>query len=57
MTIRSLTLTPDLIVAQAGGGIVADSDPAEEYEESMVKAAPLLRAALEPVSDGIKSGL
>ena len=46
MTIRSLTLTPDLIVAQAGGGIVADSDPAAEYEESMVKAAPLLQAAL-----------
>jgi para-aminobenzoate synthetase component 1 len=45
MTIRSLTVTPDLIVAQAGGGIVADSDPAAEYEESMVKAGPLLRAA------------
>jgi para-aminobenzoate synthetase component 1 len=29
---------------QAGGGIVADSDPAEEYEELMVKIRPLLRA-------------
>ncbi len=46
MTIRTLTLTPDLIVAQAGGGIVADSDPAAEYEESMVKIAPLLRAGM-----------
>jgi para-aminobenzoate synthetase component I len=44
MTIRTLTLTPKLIMAQAGGGIVADSDPAAEYDESMVKIAPLLRA-------------
>ena len=28
----------------AGGGIVADSDPAGEYAESLIKAAPLLRA-------------
>ncbi len=46
MTIRTLTLTPDSILAQAGGGIVADSDPAAEYEESMVKIAPLLQAGL-----------
>jgi para-aminobenzoate synthetase component I len=46
MTIRTLTLTPDWIAAQAGGGIVADSDPAAEYEESMVKIAPLLQAGL-----------
>jgi para-aminobenzoate synthetase component 1 len=52
MTIRSLTLTPDLIVAQAGGGIVADSDPAGEYEESMVKAAPLLQAASDRIPAG-----
>jgi anthranilate synthase component 1 len=29
---------------QAGGGIVADSDPASEYQESMNKAQALLRA-------------
>jgi anthranilate synthase component 1 len=29
---------------QAGGGIVADSDPAEEYQESLNKARALLRA-------------
>ena len=28
----------------AGGGIVADSDPATEYEECLVKAEPLIRA-------------
>lgn len=32
------------VVAQAGGGIVADSDPAAEYAESLTKATPLLRA-------------
>lgn len=46
MTIRTLTLAGDTIVAQAGGGIVADSDPSAEYEESMVKIAPLLRAVI-----------
>lgn len=48
MTIRTLTalgtVAGDMILAQAGGGIVADSDPAAEYEEAMVKIAPLLRA-------------
>jgi len=44
MTIRTLTIAGDTILAQAGGGIVADSDPAAEYEESMTKIAPLLRA-------------
>jgi anthranilate synthase component 1 len=29
---------------QAGAGIVADSDPAKEFEESMNKAQALLRA-------------
>ena len=44
MTIRTLTIAGDTILAQAGGGIVADSDPAAEYEESMTKIAPLLNA-------------
>jgi len=42
--IRTLVITPREIVAQAGGGIVADSDPTDEYEEQLVKIAPLLRA-------------
>ncbi len=44
MTIRTLTITRDKVVAQAGGGIVADSAPADEYDECMIKIAPLLRA-------------
>ena len=42
IVIRTLTITPDTIVAQAGGGIVADSNPAAEYDEMRVKIAPLL---------------
>jgi para-aminobenzoate synthetase component 1 len=40
--IRSLVITPDRLVAQAGGGIVADSDPVLEHKEMMVKIRPLL---------------
>ena len=50
MTIRTLTMTQDCIRAQAGGGIVADSDPVAEYEESMVKVRPLLQAVKPQLS-------
>ena len=30
---------------QAGGGVVADSDPAAEYQETINKAGALLKAA------------
>lgn len=44
VVIRTLSVTADRVIAQAGGGIVADSDPGREHEEMMVKIAPLLRA-------------
>ncbi len=44
IVIRTLVRSGETLIAQAGGGIVADSDPAGEYEESMVKIAPMLRA-------------
>ena len=44
ITIRTLSVTPELVVAQAGGGIVADSVPAAEYDEMMLKVMPLLRS-------------
>jgi anthranilate synthase component 1 len=34
---------------QAGGGVVADSDPESEYEETRAKARALFRAAEEAV--------
>jgi len=42
--IRTVTVARDTVVAQAGGGIVADSDPAAEWDELMVKVTPLLLA-------------
>jgi para-aminobenzoate synthetase component 1 len=42
--IRTITVAADRVVAAAGGGIVADSDPAAEWEELLVKILPLLHA-------------
>jgi para-aminobenzoate synthetase component 1 len=42
IVIRTLTVTRDRVIAQAGGGIVADSDPAGEYEEALTKAWAML---------------
>lgn len=47
IAIRTLTLTAERIIAQAGGGIVADSDPVGEYHEALAKARALL-ATLDP---------
>ncbi len=44
IVIRTLVMNGDKIVAQAGGGIVAESDPSQEYEESLTKADALLGA-------------
>ena len=50
IVIRTVVITPELLVAQAGGGIVADSNPGAEYEEQWVKVRPLLQATGMPVS-------
>ena len=42
IAIRTLTITKDRVIAQAGGGIVADSDPMNEYQEALTKARPML---------------
>ncbi len=44
ITIRTLQIDGKRITAQAGAGIVADSDPASEYQETANKAAALMRA-------------
>ena len=36
-------------VIQAGGGVVADSDPESEYQETVNKAKALVRAAQEAI--------
>jgi anthranilate synthase component 1 len=45
ITIRTVVATGGTAYVQAGAGIVADSDPAREYEETLNKARALLRAA------------
>jgi para-aminobenzoate synthetase component 1 len=42
IVIRTLIGDGATVTAQAGGGIVSDSDPAAEYQETRVKVAPLL---------------
>ena len=44
IAIRTLLMKGKKAYLQAGAGIVADSDPATEYQESMNKAQALLRA-------------
>lgn len=44
IAIRTMLMRDDKVYVQAGGGIVADSDPAQEYQESMNKAKALLVA-------------
>ena len=44
--IRSMTITADSIEFRAGAGIVADSDPGRELEETRAKARGLVRALM-----------
>jgi anthranilate synthase component 1 len=45
ITIRTVVLAQGRAFVQAGAGIVADSDPAREYEETLNKARALLRTS------------
>ncbi|MAF96354.1 MAG: aminodeoxychorismate synthase, component I [Rhodospirillaceae bacterium] len=47
IVIRTLVIKDGEVAAQAGGGIVADSDPGAEYEEAMDKAWAMLQS-LDP---------
>jgi len=44
ITLRTVVMKGDTAYLQAGGGIVADSDPDREYQETMNKAAAILQA-------------
>lgn len=41
IVIRSIELTPGRVIAQSGGGIVADSTAVSEYNEMLAKSAPM----------------
>ena len=49
LTIRTFAIAEDTIHLWVGGGIVWDSDPAAEVEESLAKARPLLDALGAPL--------
>jgi anthranilate/para-aminobenzoate synthase component I len=49
IAIRTIIITQRTAYVQVGGGIVADSEPQAEYEETLVKARALL-AGIEQVS-------
>ena len=44
ITIRTLEILNNIISVQAGAGIVFDSDPEKEYEETLNKAAAIFKA-------------
>jgi anthranilate synthase component 1 len=52
ITIRTVVFNGEEYSFQAGGGIVADSVPATEYQEVMAKSA-ILRRALELAEEGL----
>jgi anthranilate synthase component 1 len=47
IALRTAIVKDGMLYVQAGGGVVADSDPDQEYQESCNKARALLRAAEE----------
>jgi anthranilate synthase component 1 len=49
IALRTAVLKEGLMHVQAGGGVVADSDPEAEYQETVNKARALIRAAEEAV--------
>jgi len=52
ITIRSFTIHQDQVYLQVGAGIVADSDPAAEYQETVSKGMALMRA-LDRAEEGL----
>jgi anthranilate synthase component 1 len=52
ITIRTIVMEGDTYRFQAGAGIVADSDPATEWEEVLSKSGAM-RAAIEMAAGGL----
>ena len=44
IALRTLLIKNNRVYIQAGGGVVADSDPASEFDESVNKARAMIRA-------------
>ena len=54
IALRTAVVKDGVMYIQAGGGIVADSNPKAEYEESCNKAQALIRAAEEAINFAMK---
>ncbi len=52
IAIRTMLVQEDIVYVQAGAGIVADSDPTQEYQECINKAMALL-VAVEQAEQGL----
>ena len=52
ITIRTMVMKEGVAYIQAGGGVVADSEPASEYQETLYKARSSLRAIEEAERGG-----
>ncbi len=52
ITIRTLSMLGDTVTVQAGAGIVADSDPETEYQETLNKARVLAEAVDRAEANG-----
>ena len=53
IAIRTMLVKDGQIFLQAGGGVVADSDPETEYQESRHKARGAVLRAIELAGGGI----
>jgi para-aminobenzoate synthetase component I len=51
VAIRTMTVKEGVVHVPVGGGIVADSDPRAEYEETLVKAKAMFDALGVAASD------
>ena len=56
LTIRTFAVADGRIHFWVGGGVVWDSDPADEVEESWTKAAPILSAIGAPLPGTVANG-
>jgi anthranilate synthase component 1 len=55
IAIRTMLIKDGMITIQAGGGVVADSEPEREYQETVNKARALIKA-VEMARAGLKIG-
>ncbi|MGQ9367126.1 anthranilate synthase component I [Azospirillum sp. A39] len=54
IALRTAVLKDEVLYVQAGGGVVADSDPESEYQETVNKSMALIRAAEEAVREAAR---